>query len=205
MANLKEFYENSVCPHCGIDCDYVMVDEEVDGECYFEYHKCDECSGTWTTRYTMDKIETNGGEETFYIPNEDEEMLASENKAMAEFLEKLGFSEEDISNIANGCHDQVLDFGLDFGKKDSIIAYALIGFEVDKDISKKYPNFVFNYNSSMEFLLNEVGSMNNKLRFDDVCIDELKPYHFGYDDDSFTPDDEGYRTKVIKFNMKEGE
>ncbi|MCK9553198.1 zf-TFIIB domain-containing protein [Aquamicrobium sp.] len=101
-VNLKAFYEDHVCPHCGAEPDISLRDEENDGECYFQYHKCDDCGGTWTLRFTLDKIEANNGEDKEYITNEDYDMLASENKAMADFLEKLGFYQELINDIANG-------------------------------------------------------------------------------------------------------
>lgn len=36
--------------------------------------------------------------------NEDLEMLERENKAMAEFLSSLGYTDEEVSNIANGSY-----------------------------------------------------------------------------------------------------
>lgn len=108
MINLEEYYYNTTCPHCGESSDPILMGNELNGHYYFEYLECNKCYGAWTTRYVLNKIESNG--KTFYMPNDDLEMLASENKAMAEFLEKLGYSSDDISNIANGCHKNIKNF-----------------------------------------------------------------------------------------------
>jgi hypothetical protein len=41
--------------------------------------------------------------------DEDYEMLARENKSMAKFIERLGYSQDDITNIANGNFKKVTD------------------------------------------------------------------------------------------------
>ena len=44
----------------------------------------------------------------YSIEQEDYDMLAGENKAMAEFLELIGLTQEEISNVANGSIEPTL-------------------------------------------------------------------------------------------------
>jgi hypothetical protein len=96
---LKEFAEGSeCCPHCGGD--YKQVENDEDFDCIIENYQCNECNKRWFKRYSFDKV--GAGDSMHIITSEDEEMLASENKAMGDFLEnQIGFSQEDVSTIAN--------------------------------------------------------------------------------------------------------
>lgn len=100
-VNLKTFIEEDNCPHCGHSI-YGCVDEYNDFQTHFKYNKCDECGETWTERYSLDKVECNNGEIFECVTSENEDLLARENKAMAEFLESIGYSQIQISNIREG-------------------------------------------------------------------------------------------------------
>lgn len=77
---------------------YRKGDEEVD--CIIEHFECKECNQRWFKRYSFDKV--GAGDSMHIITSEDEDMLAAENKAMGDFLEKqIGFTQEDVTNIAN--------------------------------------------------------------------------------------------------------
>jgi hypothetical protein len=99
-VNLKTFIEEDNCPHCGHSI-YGCVDEYNDFQTHFKYNKCDECGETWTERYSLDKVECNNGEIFEYVTSENEDLLARENKAMAEYLGTLGFTQDDITDICS--------------------------------------------------------------------------------------------------------
>jgi len=80
-------------------------------------------------------------------------------------------------------------------------AIVTIELEVDNDIDKKYPNFIYNYDSVKDFLLREIASYNEKLKFEDVNV--LINYHSSCDDPSYIPDDIRYRTKVLNYKITE--
>jgi len=98
---LKEFAEGSeCCPHCGSE-DYEQDEKDEEPDCIIEHFECKNCNQRWFKRYSFDKV--GAGDSMHIITSEDEDMLAAENKAMGNFLEKqVGFSQEDVSNIANG-------------------------------------------------------------------------------------------------------
>jgi len=97
---LKEFAEGSeCCPHCGSD-DYEQNEKDEEVDCIIEHFECKECNQRWFKRYSFDKV--GAGDSMHIITSEDEDMLAAENKAMGDFLEKqIGFTQEDVTNIAN--------------------------------------------------------------------------------------------------------
>lgn len=100
QQGLKSFYEDDLCPHCGNMNTHTVFFRETDGESYFDHCVCKDCGGKWVARYTINKLFS--GNESYDILSEYEELLARENEAMAEFLEKqIGFSQENVSDIAN--------------------------------------------------------------------------------------------------------
>ena len=102
--NFKQWLEKTVCPCCGstniseTDVDY---DTDYGTDSYFRDWSCSSCRAEWSEKYKLSEISAEEGEYREVIHNEDIAMLERENKAMAEFLASLGYTNEEISNIAN--------------------------------------------------------------------------------------------------------
>lgn len=96
----------------------ILIDSEVEAEVYVALQEYD-CEGVWNElRIASMVMDMDAPEEQTvdewagYLAenlqkrktkdNEDYEMLARENKAMAEALKKLGYTDAQVSDIANG-------------------------------------------------------------------------------------------------------
>ncbi|MDX4028338.1 hypothetical protein [Aliarcobacter skirrowii] len=98
--NFKRWSEDSCCPFCGDHGDYGFSFDFDENWQHQEVHRtisCPECQNEWTERYNLSKIYSEGKEEIF--TSEEEDLLAYENKRMRAFLEKLGFSPSEITDL----------------------------------------------------------------------------------------------------------
>lgn len=173
---LRRFEEKALCPHCGCTDDNHMIVQEFPSENHtYVRSTCFECGGTWTARYTLDKVYTSDTEH-IVVNNNNKELLQSENKMMRDFLGKqLGFSQESVSNIAKGetklycvhvvCDNTLRHYSLYTNKEDAQAAFVKYSKEwysgngVDEFASN------YEYDSEVEFYEN----YRNSTEYQDVC------------------------------------
>lgn len=102
--SLINWLDDSSCPKCkGFNYEEQDIEHDSSTE-HFRRWDCS-CGASWQERYNLTKVYFDGQEQE--IESELEENLAYENKQMGDFLESLGLSVEDISNLViNGDKQQ---------------------------------------------------------------------------------------------------
>lgn len=70
----------------------------------------------------------------------------------------------------------------------------------DKDIVKKYPNFIFNYKNEKDFLISQVANLNQFITLDECEV--YRNLHPQFEDPDFEIEDFGYKHIVKKVEFQ---
>ena len=92
---LDSWMDNSCCPVCKSN-DYEESLEFTNTTEFFKHFDCD-CGATWSERYNLTKAIFEDIEED--IASEKEEKLTYQNRQMESFLQSLGLSKDEITNL----------------------------------------------------------------------------------------------------------
>lgn len=107
---------------------------------------------------------------------------------LKKYLKECGFNEDKIEMISTGKFDK--------SKKKKIErCIVTLEIEIDKDIAKKYPNFIFNYENEKDFLINQIASLNHNISLDE-CMVYLN-LHPHFEDPEIEIFDDGYK-QIVK-------
>lgn len=109
------------------------------------------------------------------------------------YLRNKGLTDEKIKMISEGNTEN---------NKKKIVDRCIVTLEiiVDKDIAKKYPNFIFNYENEKDFLINQVANLNQYITLEECNVFlNLHPQH---DNPDYEIEDFGYKqiVKKVQFN-----
>ena len=78
-------------------------------------------------------------------------------------------------------------------------ATVTLEIEIKDDIAELYNNFIFNYDSKQDFLINQINCLNHNITFDEQMI--YKHLHPSFENPDYKFYDDGYRQKVTKVEM----
>ena len=78
-------------------------------------------------------------------------------------------------------------------------AIVTLEIEIKDDIAELYNNFIFNYDSKKEFLINQINCLNHNITMDEQMV--YKHLHPGFDNPDYKFYDDGYKQTVrdVKF------
>lgn len=116
----------------------------------------------------------------------------NELRNLKKFLKDSGCSDEKLKLIATG------EFSKNKKKKIDRCVVTLEIF-IDKDIAKKYPNFILNYENEKHFLISQVANLNQY-----ITIDECKVFlnlHPQFENPDFEIEDFGFKQIVKKVDF----
>ncbi len=112
---------------------------------------------------------------------------------LKKYLKNLGLNEDSICKIASGNFKN---------ENPEITNRCIVTLEIstDKDIVKKYPNFIFNYQNEKDFLINQVANLNQYITLDECYVYlNLHPQH---DNPDYEIEDFGYKQIVKKVEFQ---
>lgn len=108
---------------------------------------------------------------------------------LKKYLKNLGLNEDSICNIASGNFKN---------ENPEITNRCMVTLEIrtNKDIVKKYPNFIFNYKNEKDFLISQVANLNQFITLDECEV--YRNLHSQFEDPDFEIEDFGYKQIVKK-------
>lgn len=86
-------------------------------------------------------------------------------------------------------------------KNKTIKAKVVLEIEIDKDIAKKYPNFIFNYEDEKDFLMNHISSLEHNTTLDECEV--YRNLHPAFENPNYDYEfyDDGYKQIVKKIEF----
>ncbi|WP_152633264.1 hypothetical protein [Aliarcobacter butzleri] len=82
-------------------------------------------------------------------------------------------------------------------------ALVTLEIEIDEDISKKYPNFIWNYKNKEDFIRKQISILEHNIKLEDSVLSAEHPaYKEEYDYDFF---DDGYKQTIKSFKTFRGD
>jgi len=75
-------------------------------------------------------------------------------------------------------------------------ATVTLDIEIKDDIEKLYSNFIFNYTSKRDFLINHIANLNHNISLEEQLV--YKNYHPNFDNPNYQIFDDGYKQMVTK-------
>ena len=79
-------------------------------------------------------------------------------------------------------------------------ATVTLEIEIKDDIAELYNNFIFNYDSKQEFLINQINCLNHNISIDEQMV--YKHLHPSFENPDYEFYDDGYTQTVTKVEMK---
>ena len=78
-------------------------------------------------------------------------------------------------------------------------AIVTLEIEIKDNIAQLYNNFIFNYDSKQDFLINQINCLNHNITMDEQMV--YKHLHPGFDNPDYKFYDDGYKQTVrdVKF------
>ncbi|MFY4796952.1 hypothetical protein ACOTVS_10535 [Aliarcobacter butzleri] len=82
-------------------------------------------------------------------------------------------------------------------KKRPLKAVVTLEIEIDEDIVKKYPNFIFNYENERDFLINQISYLEHNSKIEECEV--FKNLHPAFNNPNYNYDlyDDGYK-QIVK-------
>jgi len=78
-------------------------------------------------------------------------------------------------------------------------AVVTLEIEIKDDIEKLYNNFIFNYDSKKDFLINQIASLNHNISIDEQMV--YKNLHPSFENPNYKFYDDGYKQTVTKVEI----
>ena len=78
-------------------------------------------------------------------------------------------------------------------------AIVTLEIEIKDNIEKLYNNFIFNYDSKKDFLINQINYLNHNITFDEQMV--YKNLHPSFENPDYKFYDDGYTQTVTKVEM----
>ena len=78
-------------------------------------------------------------------------------------------------------------------------AVITLEIEIKDDIEKLYNNFIFNYDSKKDFLINQIASLNHNISIDEQMV--YKNLHPSFENPNYKFFDDGYKQTVTKVEI----
>lgn len=110
---------------------------------------------------------------------------------LKKFIKSMGINDKKLNDICDGKIKEVK-------KKDVDRCIVTLEIIIDKDIAKKYPNFIFNYESKKDFLNNQISSLEHNTHIDECLVFINNHPAFGNPDYDYKFYDDGYKQIVKK-------
>jgi len=78
-------------------------------------------------------------------------------------------------------------------------AIVTLEIEIKNNIAELYNNFIFNYDSKEEFLINQIDCLNHNISMDEQVV--YKHLHSSFENPDYEFYDDGYKQRVTKVEM----